>query len=111
MGRTQSVAGILQKSCLDHITTNVPEKCSIPEVFHEGSSDHCPVMVTKLSREVRTQPKTIKKRNYKNFSTVNFLTDVREHVENGSFDKVINNDNINEASALFSGIFSFFIVL
>ena len=30
--RIQSNAGSLQKSCLDHVTTNVPEKCSVPEV-------------------------------------------------------------------------------
>ena len=81
----------MQKSCLDHVTTNIPEKCSIPEVFNEGSSDHLPVMVTKFSREPRTQPKTIKKRNYKNFSVENFLTDVQNHVECGAFDKVVNN--------------------
>ena len=62
-------------------------------------------MVTKFSREVRTQPKTIKKRNYKDFSVGNFLKDVQKHVDNGSFEKVINSDNINEASALFSGMF------
>ena len=62
-------------------------------------------MVTKFSREVRTQPKTIKKRNYKNFSVGKFLTEVQLHVEKSSFDKVINNDNVNEASALFSGTF------
>ena len=60
--RIQSVAGNLHTSCLDHVSTNIPEKCSIPEIFSEGSSDHFPVMVTKFSREVRTQPKTIKKR-------------------------------------------------
>ena len=103
--RIQSVAGTLQKSCLDHVSTNIPEKCNIPEVFSEGSSDHFPVMVTKFSREVKTQPKTIKKRNYKNFVIGNFLTDIQEHVEKGSFDKVVNSNNVNEASALFSGIF------
>ena len=61
--RVINVSGNFQKSCLDHVTTNIPEKCNIPEVFNEGSSDHLPVMVTKLSREPRTQPKTIKKRN------------------------------------------------
>ena len=49
--RVQNVAGELQRSCLDHVTTNIPEKCTVPEVFHTGSSDHLPVMVTKLSRE------------------------------------------------------------
>ena len=103
--RVQEVSGCLQKSCLDHVTTNIPEKCSIPEVFPVGSSDHLPIMVTKFSREPRSQPKTIKKRNYKNFSTADFLNDVSENVNNGSFNRVLNNQNINEASALFSGIF------
>ena len=35
--------------CLDHVNTNVPEKCNIPEVFTSGSSDHMPVMVTNFS--------------------------------------------------------------
>ena len=74
-------------------------------MFESGNSDHLPVMVTKFSREVRTQPKTIKKRNYKNFNISNFLNDVNEHVANKRFDRVLNNQNINEASALFSGIF------
>ena len=65
--RVQSVAGVLQRSCIDHVTTNVPEKCGVPEVLSAGTSDHLPVIVTKFSREPRTQPKTIKKRNYKNF--------------------------------------------
>ena len=103
--RVQSVAGVLQRSCIDHITTNIPEKCNIPEVYPQGSSDHMPVMVTKYSRELRSQPKTIKKRNYKNFSVPDFLHDVNEVVQNGGFEKVLNNDNIEEASAIFSGIF------
>ena len=103
--RVQKVGDQLQRSCLDHVTTNVPDKCSVPEVFESGNSDHLPVMVTKFSREVRTQPKTIKKRNYKTFNVSNFLNDVNEHVANKRFDRVLNNQNINEASALFSGIF------
>ena len=103
--RFQKVGGHLQKSCLDHVATNVPEKCSVPEVYTVGSSDHLPVMVTKFSREIKTQPKTIKKRNYKNFILADFLNDVNDHVRNESFDKVLNSRNINEASALFSGIF------
>ena len=103
--RVIEVAGILQKSCLDHVTTNIPEKCSIPEVYPVGSSDHLPVMVTKYSREPRSQPKTIKKRNYKNFRPADFLNDVKEHVEDGSFEKVLSNKNVDEASAIFSGIF------
>ena len=86
--RVQKVGNTIQKSCLDHVTTNAPHKCNVPEVYSTGNSDHLPVMVTKFSREIKTHPKTIKKRNYKNFSTANFLNDVNEHVTNHSFDKV-----------------------
>ena len=71
--RVQSVAGNIQKSCLDHVTTNIPEKCSIPEVFNEGSSDHLPVMVTKFSREPRTQPKKDKKEKLQKLFNREFL--------------------------------------
>ena len=77
----------------------------VPEVFSCGSSDHLPVMVTKYSREPKSQPQFIKKRNYKNFNNVNFLNDVNKHLLDGSFDRVLSNNNTDEASALFSGIF------
>ena len=103
--RVQKVGETLQRSCLDHVTTNVPAKCNVPEVFSCGSSDHLPVMVTKFSREPKSQPKMIKKRNYKNFNAVDFLKDVNKHVSDGSFNKVLFNQNINEASAIFSSLF------
>ena len=103
--RIQNVAGSLQYSCLDHVTTNVPEKCGVPEVFPLLNSDHLPVMVTKLSHEIRTQPKTIRKRMYKNFSPHNFLLEINSYMQNGKFDIVTSNNNIEEASAIFSGIF------
>ena len=103
--RVQNVAGHIQYSCLDHVTTNAPEKCNIPEVFPALSSDHLPVMVTKFSRELRTQPKTIKKRLYRNFSPPDFLLEVYDTVQNGGFNKVLNSTDIEEASAIFAGIF------
>ena len=62
-------------------------------------------MVTKLSHEIRTQPKTIRKRMYKNFSPQNFLLEINSYMQNGKFDIVTSNNNIEEASAIFSGIF------
>ena len=62
-------------------------------------------MITKYSREVRTQPKTIKKRCYRNFDVENFLNDILINVNNGSFRTVLQIQNINEASCVFSGIF------
>ena len=62
-------------------------------------------MITKYSREPRIQPKTIKKRQYKNFSAYDFLVEVYDTVVNGGFHKVLNSSNLEEASAIFSGIF------
>ena len=103
--RVQKVGDSLQRSCIDHVTTNVHQKCNVPEVFSTGSSDHLPVLVTKFSREPKSMPKLIKKRNYKNFNAAEFLKDVNRHVLDGSFNNVIFNQNINEASAIFSGLF------
>ena len=103
--RIQSVAGRLQRSCLDQVITNVPEKCNIPEVYSSLTSDHLPVMVTKYSREIRHQPRTVKKRNYKSFIPHLFLSDIHDSYLNGKFDQIINSENIDEASAIFSGLF------
>ena len=84
--RVQSVAGTMTYSCLDHVTTNIPEKCSIPEVFTTQSSDHMPVLVTQYSREPRIQPNSIKKRVYRNFSPTDFLIELYDCVVNGGFE-------------------------
>ena len=47
--RVQKVGESLQKSCLDHVITNLHEKCNVPFLFSSGSSDHLPVLVTKFS--------------------------------------------------------------
>ena len=103
--RIQKYGNQIQKSSLDHIITNVPEKCSVPEISAGGDSDHMAVMVTKFSREVKTSPKTIKKRNYKNFNDVLFLNDVNHSLQSGEFNKVLNSSSPDEAAALFSGVF------
>ena len=64
------------ESCLDHVISNVPEKCSLPEISVGGDSDHMAIVVTKFRREVKVMPKTVKKRNYKNFNAEAFLNDV-----------------------------------
>ena len=42
---------------------------------------------------------------YKTFSPLHFLLDIYQCVNDGGFDKVLHNNNIEEASAIFSGIF------
>ena len=46
--RTEVNGDHLQKSCIDHITTNVPGKCLNASVLPAGGSDHLAVMVKKM---------------------------------------------------------------
>ena len=71
--RCQKFNNSIHRSCLDHAITNVPDKCSAPVIQGGGSSDHMTVSVTKFSREVRNQPRTIKKRSYNYFDVVAFF--------------------------------------
>ena len=103
--RIQSYGNTVQQSCLDHITTNVPDKCSIPEISAGGMSDHMAVIITKYSRDIRHQPKTIKKRNYKQFVAEAFLQDVLENLNKGSFETVLATSDPDVAASHFSGVF------
>ena len=38
--RSELVNNILHRSCLDHIMTNIPQKCNSPTVEAIGDSDH-----------------------------------------------------------------------
>ena len=103
--RIQSYGDQVQSSCLDLAITNVPNKCSIPEVVAGGESDHLAINVIKYSREVKNQPRTIKKRNYKDFNQTAFLQDVFEQTSIGGFDSVLNSTDPDIAASHFSGIF------
>ena len=91
----------ITRSFLDHISTNVPDKCGIPTVTAAGDSDHLAIIIIKYSRQLRVEPKLIKKRNFKNFNPANFLTDIF----NTDFSKVTSSDDPDMAASLFSGIF------
>lgn len=100
--RSQKIAnGTISQSCLDHIATNVPDKFSVPVVSSAGNSDHLAILIIKYSRQLRNEPKTIKKRNYKQFNPISFLTQISQT----DFSKVTSCQNPDTAAALFSGIF------
>ena len=51
--RIRSVNGVVQRSCLDHVTVNCVGKITAPEIVGVGRSDPLGVMITKASKEVR----------------------------------------------------------
>ena len=100
--RSQTIAGgQVSRACLDHITTNNLAKCSDPVVTAIGDSDHHCVSVVKYTRELKQGPKKIRKRNYKNFDTAAFLTDINQT----DFSRVTESNDPDIAASMFSSIF------
>ena len=99
--RIRSVGGTVQRSCLDHVTTNCVNKVSPPIVIGVGKSDHMGIIVTKSTKELRTSARTTRKRIYKNFDKEAFLKDIEEAKRNGKFEGVHTADNPDEAFRVF----------
>ena len=99
--RTELRGNSVEKACLDHVTTNVPGKCRNTRVLAAGSSDHLAVITTKLSKEIRTKPQSIRKRSYKQFSPEDFLREMKYT----DFSSVLLERNLHQAASKFSEIF------
>ena len=65
-------------SGLDHYYTNKPEKLSPVSTQHCGGSDHMLVFATRYSRSVKTSPRYVRKRSYKNFNPGEFVAAVQQ---------------------------------
>ena len=99
--RTELRGNNVQKSCLDHITTNVPTKCINTAVVVGGDSNHLAVTTTKLARNVAVRPAVIKKKSYKYFVRNDFLREVKYT----DFSEVLNEEDVDRAAELFSKVF------
>ena len=100
--RIRKVNDIMQRSCLDHVYTNVPGKVSNPIVEAIGRSDHLCINVTKFCREMKTCPKVCKKRCYRNFDKQAFLADLAR----SDFDQVCQEYDVDAATSLFTNLFN-----
>ena len=74
--RIRKVGDQVQRSSLDHATVNCPGKIVEQKVVGLGCSDHMGIILKKLSREIRPNPRSIKKRIYKNFDQQKFREDI-----------------------------------
>ena len=88
----------VSRSCIDHCTSNVPEKVSKPLVESAGDSDHLAVIVTKFTKAPVSRPQTVRKRSYKDFCIGSFLTDF---LNSGINQLVTAKDNVDEAAEVF----------
>ena len=104
--RIRKVGSEIQRSCLDHITINCPGKVSTPKIVGVGSSDHMGTILTKSSREIRSNPRSVKKRIYKNFDKQKFRQDIIKAKEDGLFDPIHNTESEENAYDTFVKVFT-----
>ena len=75
--RIRKVNDSIQKSCLDHVSTNCVSKVSQCSVQNVGDSDHLGLVVSKRAKEIVEQKRSTKRRVYKNFDADSFLQQLR----------------------------------
>jgi hypothetical protein len=101
-GVTQLVRGVTRSwpgqedSCLDLIFTNKPEKTSEVETS-TTTSDHKYIQMTRYSKIIKTAPRYIVKRSYKEFDENVFLSEARKL----SWLPLYLCEDVNTAAAIF----------
>ena len=103
--RLRLVSGVIQRSCLDHVTVNCVDKISNIEILGVGKSDHMGILLNKYSREVRTCTKTTRKRIYKNFDSKLFVEDIKSAKMMGKFNLINQTEDIEVAAETFTKTF------
>ena len=73
-----SVSGITDMSCIDHIYTNAKFRCSNVVITSFGGSDHDLIGYTRFSKDPPSPARTIRKRSYKKFVADDFLSELRK---------------------------------
>ena len=104
--RIRKVQDTIQRSALDHATVNCIQKVSAPAIVGIGKSDHLGIFLTKSSREIRANPRTTKKRIYKNFDPIAFRKDIISARDGRAFSEMFNTNDENTAFGIFEREFS-----
>ena len=104
--RIRGVNGTIQHSALDHATVNCINKVTAPKLIAVGKSDHLGVFLTKTSREIRSKPRTIRKRIYKEFDPKAFREAIIQAKNEGRFDEIHSTSDESVACEVFEREFS-----
>ena len=67
-----------QKSGLDHLYSNMPDKLSHPRTFFTGMSDHKLVKVIRYTKSFKQLPRYVRKRSFKDFNEESFHQQLSE---------------------------------
>lgn len=71
-----------------------------------GRSDHLGVVVTKSSKEIRSKPRSIKKRVYKNFDHEAFRNDILKAKSDGLFAPLFDATDEKSACEIFEEVYT-----
>ena len=71
-----SVTGVADISCIDHVYTDHKYRCSAVSVSSFGGSDHDLIGYTRYSKDPPVPDRTIRKRSYKSFVADDFLAEL-----------------------------------
>ena len=63
---------------LDHYYTNRPGKLSPVQTQHCGGADHMVIHAVRYSRSIKSTPRYVRKRSYKNFKSEDFISAVKQ---------------------------------
>ena len=69
--------GLKTSTCIDHLFTNVPGKCTKPVSIPVGFSDHNLIAIKRKTKVPKAPSLIIHKRSYKHFNQELFLDDVK----------------------------------
>ena len=83
---------------LDHYYSNRPDKISSVQSHHCGSSDHMLIFAVRKSKSMKTSPRYIRKRSYRNFDPTVFVRAVQQV----SWLDVYLSSEVDEAVELFT---------
>ena len=89
---------------IDHVwgETDMIKECGTIE----GISDHVGLFVRARTTKPKPEKQKVRFRSYKNYEPENFNTDLAEALEDSNLQTLINEEKVNEATALWSKIFS-----
>ena len=74
---TMKKNGLKTSKCIDHLFTNVPEKCTRSVSITIGFSDHNLIAIKRKTKVPKAPSLIIHKRSYKHFNQELFLNDVK----------------------------------
>ena len=95
----QPMRSKVSTKCLDHIYTTNPEKLSEVTAEFTGMSDHKIVKISRYTKSLKTSPRYVRKRCFKNFNVNVFKQKVSEMPELG---RIIECQCANQAADLFT---------